>query len=83
MLGTNSTVHSCGIATGAGENGETRNRWTKSERSFVNVTQFIYGKAYQVRKIIRVCTQFLSANMRKTVTDEACISEEMKSKDSE
>ena len=32
--GTNSTLHSCGNATGAGENGEMRNRWTNSERSF-------------------------------------------------
>jgi hypothetical protein len=31
---TNSTLHGCGNATGAGENGEMRNRWTNSERSF-------------------------------------------------
>lgn len=58
MLGTKLTLHSCGNATGAGENGEMMNRWTKSERYFVNVTQFIYGKVCQVRKIVREWTKF-------------------------
>jgi hypothetical protein len=41
MLRTQSTLHNCGNATCAEENGEMTNRWTKSERSFVSVTQFI------------------------------------------
>jgi N-glycosylase/DNA lyase len=78
MLGTESSLHSCGNATGAGENGEMRNRWTESERYFVNVTQFIYGKVCQFRKILREWTKFLSTSTGKTVTDEARVSEETK-----